>query len=110
MKRKYPYLIFFGIPFLVFLLLIIALRDITRFYYGWFDPGYAYLMNGLTFATGSLDIGHTDHPGTSLQLICALIIKITGFIRGADDLPTDVITNAELYLHVISLTIGIKDS
>ncbi|HPR32134.1 MAG TPA: hypothetical protein PLK12_08560 [Prolixibacteraceae bacterium] len=81
-----------------------ALIELGRFYYGWFDPVYAYLMNGLTFALGSTDIGHTDHPGTPLQLFCALIIRIVGAFRGMDTehLAEDVLTHAEFYLFILS--------
>ncbi|MCF8358797.1 MAG: hypothetical protein K9H26_08575 [Prolixibacteraceae bacterium] len=100
MKNKAA--VFFVIPLFLFVFLAIALNEITHFYFGWYDPVYAYLMNGLTFALGSFDIGHTDHPGTPLQFFCAIIIRLTGFFRGTNDLATDVLTHTELYVFVIS--------
>lgn len=94
--------IFLLIPLLVLVFIVLIMHEMNHFYFGWFDPVYAYLMNGLTFAKGSLDIGHTDHPGTPLQLFCALIITVVGFFRGTDDLARDVIAHPEFYSSAIS--------
>ena len=102
MKKNPSSIVFIVVPILVVVFIAATLHEMKYFYYGWFDPVYAYLMNGLTFAKGSLDIGHTDHPGTPLQLLSALIIIIVGFVRGTDDLATDVIAHPELYSAVIS--------
>lgn len=98
-------LTFIIVPFLLFSFMLVRIVEIHHFYQGWIDPVYAYLMNGLTFALGSNDIGHTDHPGTPLQLFVALIIKIMGWLSGANDLGTDLLVNPESYLKVISVTL-----
>lgn len=98
-------LIFIVVPFLLFTFMLFRIEEIHYFYQGWIDPVYAYLMNGLTFALGSNDIGHIDHPGTPLQLFCALLIKLFGWMRGTSDLATDVLTNPESFLRVISITL-----
>lgn len=98
-------LTFIIIPFLLFTFMLFRMAEIHHFYQGWIDPVYAYLMNGLTFALGSNDIGHVDHPGTPLQLFVALIIRLVGWLRGADDLATDLLTNPESYLRIICLTL-----
>lgn len=98
-------LLFTIVPFLLFSFMLLRIVEIHHFYQGWIDPVYAYLMNGLTFALGSNDIGHTDHPGTPLQLFAALIIKLVGWFRGADNLATDLLMNPESYIKIITLTL-----
>ena len=97
--------ILFVVPSLLFVFMIFRLTEIHAFYQVWLDPVYAYLMNGLTFALGSTDIGHTDHPGTPLQLLNAFLIHIVGWFRGSNDLATDVITHPEHYLRIISIAL-----
>ena len=98
-------LVFIVIPIFLFIFMLFSIAESHFYYQSWIDPVYAYLMNGLTFALGSNDIGHTDHPGTPLQLFCALFIKLVGWMRGTNDLATDVLTNPESYLRVISIAL-----
>jgi len=98
-------LVFIIVPFLLFIFMLFRVAEIHFFYQGWIDPVYAYLINGLTFALGSNDIGHTDHPGTPLQLFCALLIRLYAWTRGSNDLATDVLKNPESYLRVISIAL-----
>jgi hypothetical protein len=101
-KKGNERFIFLIIPLLLFVFIAVALNEKVHFYYSWYDPVYAYLMNGLTFALGSVDIGHTDHPGTPLQLFCALIIKLVSLFRRTDDIAVDVLTHTELYILIIT--------
>jgi hypothetical protein len=102
LRRRTP-LVFIIVPLLLFIFMLFRVAESHFYYQGWYDPVYAYLMNGLTFALGSNDIGHTDNPGTPLQLFCALIIRIVSLLRGADDLATDVLTHPESYIRVIAI-------
>jgi hypothetical protein len=63
-------------------------------------------MSGLTISDGVIKVGHIDNPGTPLQLLVALIFKITYFIR-ASSTPylEDVFTHPDLYLSVVNLVI-----
>lgn len=97
-------LIFWVIPALLLILILLIRIETSKFFYSWFDPTYAYLFNGLTFASGSIDIGHTDHPGTPLQLLCALVITLMKLFRPGTDLTADVLSHAELY---IEATVGV---
>lgn len=74
-------LVFAIVPLLLFIFMLFRLEELHAFFQGWIDPVYVYLMNGLTFALGSNDIGHVDHPGTPLQLLIALIITIVGWFH-----------------------------
>lgn len=98
-------LVFVVVPLMLFVLMLFRVAEIHFYFQGWYDPVYAYLTNGLTFALGSNDIGHTDHPGTPLQLFIALIITIIGWIHGANDLATDVLTHPESYLRIVTIAL-----
>ena len=98
-------LVFVVVPLMLFVLLLFRVAEIHFYFQGWYDPVYAYLTNGLTFALRSNDIGHTDHPGTPLQLFIALLITIVGWIRGANDLATDVLTHPESYLRIVTIAL-----
>jgi hypothetical protein len=98
-------LVFVFVPLMLFVLMLFRVAEIHFYFQGWYDPVYAYLSNGLTFAIGSNDIGHTDHPGTPLQLFVALLITIIGWIRGANDLATDVLTHPESYLRIVTIAL-----
>ncbi|MDX1412044.1 MAG: hypothetical protein R3351_07790, partial [Nitrospirales bacterium] len=71
------------------------------------DPDYAYLMNALSLTQG-LSVGHSDHPGSTLQWAEAIWLYGIHFLLGKDDLVTDVLTRPEFYLgymHMILLSI-----
>jgi hypothetical protein len=51
----------------------------------------------LNFAEG-LPIGHVDHPGTTLQVAGAFMLKSFHFFRNASPLAEDVLKNPEVYL------------
>lgn len=71
------------------------------------DPEYIYFMSGLTLSEGTLKLAHIDNPGTPLQVLVALVFRITWLLRG---LPRpyveDVFLNPDLYLSVTSLFIA----
>lgn len=72
------------------------------------DPAYVYLLNGLTLLYGNVP-GHVDHPGTPLQVFCAVVIflrwsllRIAGVSREGDILG-DVLSDPEGYITTASL-------
>lgn len=71
------------------------------------DPEYIYFMSGLTLSEGTLKLAHVDNPGTPLQLLVALVFRLTWLVRG---LPKpyveDVFLHPDLYLSVTSLFIA----
>lgn len=69
------------------------------------DPAYAYLLNGLTLAEGSADIGHTDNPGTTVQSFTAVVIRAVYLFRTADSVADDVIAHPELYIKAAKIAI-----
>ena len=70
-----------------------------------YDPTYNYLLNGLNLANLNIIIGHTDHPGTPLQILVAIVIRITYLFRDNNTLVDDVLLNSELYLRNVSITL-----
>jgi hypothetical protein len=71
------------------------------------DPEYIYFMSGLTLSDGNLKLGHIDNPGTPLQILVAIIFKITYFLRSTPvPYVEDVLLHPDLYLSVTSLFIA----
>jgi hypothetical protein len=77
------------------------------------DPEYMYLMNGLNCAVLKFNmIGHIDNPGTPIQLLTGLFIRITHFLSGQKPIIEDVLSRpdsyimwASVYLTIISVTL-----
>ena len=72
------------------------------------DPEYNYLLNSLSILTGHVP-AHTDHPGTTLQEIGAVVLLGEWMCRtiGGNrvDLRTAVLSNPEAYLSGINLAL-----
>ena len=61
-----------------------------------YDPSYAYLLNGLNLSLTYGNVGHTDHPGTTVQVMAAFIIKATYQFRDKSiPMAEDVLRNPE---------------
>lgn len=91
---------------LIFFLLIVPLVWLVigfrfdRTKYGT-DPESAYLFNGLNIAMGE-SVGLYHHPGGTVQIYSAIVIRITHFLRATGtDLQDDVLLNSELYIEVL---------
>ncbi len=97
--------ILFVLPLVYITLAFIFLKDIGGFYMLGFDPVYAYLLNGTNLASGFLDVGHIDHPGTPVQCFAALVIFIKHLLTGTGSLYQDVLSNPESYLYTCSVSL-----
>lgn len=98
----------FIIPFIV-MGLSIKLKSATGPY--WLgvnsDPSYIYLMNSLYIVDHITPI-FTDHPGTTLQILGAVVIKALHLNAGTGEIAGHVFDNPEYYLnaiHVVLLSI-----
>jgi hypothetical protein len=92
----------------VTILLIINTNNKTEFWKGKYDPEYCYLLNGLNLANQFGNIGLYEHPGTTVHVLSAIIIKTThAFRKTNNDLSTDVLLFPEYYLRVIAWTFTI---
>jgi len=62
-----------------------------------YDPEYAYLLNGLNLVLGWAP-EHVDHPGTPLQVVWAMVIRLSQPGSSDPALVMHVLTGAEGYL------------
>ncbi len=72
------------------------------------DPAYVYLLNGLSILTANAP-GHTDHPGTPLQLFVAAFVPVWAMLTSpeafASGLINSVLADPEHYIRGISLAL-----
>src|SRR3989338_8023218 len=65
-----------------------------------FDPSYIYLMNSMYLLDGITPI-FVDHPGTTVELLGAAVIKCLTFGLTSAQRLDRVITDPEYLLHAI---------
>ena len=93
------------VPFIVIIGYILLSNTRGHFYYGYnSDPDYTYLLNSLSIVN-NLTPGHVDHPGTPLQTLGAIVIKISNLGKSIEEINTNLIKNPEYYLVIISIAI-----
>ena len=63
------------------------------------DPSYLYLFNSLYLLDGIAPV-FTDHPGTPLQLLIALVVKVFNWNVGMPEVLRRVFDNPEYYLNI----------
>jgi hypothetical protein len=99
-----------GLPPAILVTFGLSLRAMASPYFSdWrIDPAYAYLLNGLNILQ-SIPPAHTDHPGTTVQLLAALVIGIEWRIRhwfgSTLGLVESVLRDPESYLNHINLVL-----
>jgi hypothetical protein len=72
-----------------------------------FDNDYPYLLNALCFAQFH-SAGHYDHPGTPVQIIGAMVLRVAHAARSTGTaVDQDVCLHPEGYLHAIHLVLVI---
>lgn len=103
----------FQIPLLLILPVILFLTcSLLQKYQGpyftnsQYDPSYVYLISSLNLSHFSgYGVEHIDHPGTPVQVIGAIVIKLSHFVTGEKiSLAEDVLLNPEKYLSEIDFT------
>ncbi len=65
-----------------------------------FDPSYLYLFNSL-YIVDHLTPSFVTHPGTPLQIIGALVIRIFHPLANSRHIVIDICRNPEIYLNLI---------
>ena len=66
------------------------------------DPSYVYLFNSVNLNYGYVP-GHIDHPGTILQYLGAVVIRLTYWVSGTKTtIIEDVVAQPEKYLSILS--------
>jgi len=75
-----------------------------------FDPDYAYLLNSLSLLRFQTP-GHTDHPGTTLQLLGAVVVLFkwlwTSLFVHRQALTDSVLSHPEEYLRAINIVLDV---
>ena len=70
-----------------------------------YDPCYVYLISSLNLAQFTSPV-HFDHPGTPVQFIGAVVLKLTHLISGrSSDISGDVLSDPESYLGYIQFAL-----
>jgi hypothetical protein len=69
-----------------------------------YDPDYSYLLNSLNLAEGAAP-HHTDHPGTPVQLLGAVVLSARHLAVGSGTLRDQVLRDPESALSAISIVI-----
>ncbi len=71
---------------------------------GWacinFDPEYQYLLNGLNAARGK-PVGHADHPGTPVQILNGLFLRVRHIVSGKGSIEDAVLADLESSLRFL---------
>lgn len=106
MLKTKPYFLkwicIFVIPIIVSILTIL-LKQSTGPY--WLsvnsDPAYQYLFNSLYLLNGISPI-HVDHPGTTLQILGAIILKFNCLTLQNQHIPEYILKNPEFFLSQIN--------
>lgn len=104
LKKNYFYLILLALPSFLFFLYYLLSNAMSHYYLIFSDPSYEYLINSLNLVQQKgYGVGHFDHPGTSVQLIGAVVLKIYSAINIHDtDIVNEVLSKPEKYLFVIN--------
>ena len=95
------YLPLLALPAVYFVLAFVFLvaRGPYWFYYN-LDPDYFYLLNSVTIAEGSAP-DCVVHPGTPVQTIGSLVLRVTHLFIGTGTLREDVFARPEFYLGLL---------
>ncbi len=68
------------------------------------DPDYWYLLDSLNILNLNWPV-HIAHPGTPLQVLGALLIKLSHPFSSADEITNLVLKDPEPYLHLIHMAL-----
>lgn len=70
------------------------------------DPDYVYFMTGLGISEGHFNVAHTDHPGTPLQYLMAIVYRVTFLFRpDSTGFLEDIFQHPDLYMAVSNMVI-----
>jgi hypothetical protein len=75
------------------------------------DPEYVYLLNSTNLANLK-GVGHIDHPGTPVQVLGAVTLRVVYFFNfsAKDNFHTDVLKRPEYYLKAINIVMVIMNA
>ena len=97
-------LLLFFIPIYIIILSCLFLHKALPFYWSQPDPVYLHYFNGINLASGNLEVGNTDNPGTTVQCFDAAVVFTKHlFSFSGTPLYQDAIINSESYLFTCSV-------
>jgi hypothetical protein len=103
LSNKLKYLSLLILPILLFISARLLRIAQGPYYLNFEDPSYVYLINSLNVAL-RYPVGHFDHPGTTVQIIGAVIIRLYHRISNSDvNIIKDVLSRPEKYLSLINV-------
>lgn len=73
------------------------------------DPSYMYLLNSLNLAMLK-PVYHIDHPGTPVQMLGAVVIKLFHINSTATELQKHILSDPEFYLSSINIVLIILNA
>ncbi|HMQ70446.1 MAG TPA: hypothetical protein PKC58_15830 [Ignavibacteria bacterium] len=102
MNKINRYILFLLLPLIYFMSSYILKSAQGPYYLNFYDPGYVYLISSLNIAQGT-GVGHFDHPGTTVQMIGSVIMRIYFSFTGKNpDIAVDVLSRPEDYMYVLN--------
>ncbi len=97
----------FAIPLIITFLTLLIKKAVGPFWLSPnFDPSYLYLFNSL-YIIDHLTPSFVTHPGTPLQIIGALVIRIFHPLADSRQIVVDACRNPEAYLNLIYFSLYI---
>ncbi len=96
----FKFLILLIVPALVLILSFLA-KNSRDPYWGNPDPTYQYLFCSLHILNG-ITPSHTDHPGTTVQVLGALVLKLMHPFSSGQQIVQHVINDPEYHLYVMN--------
>lgn len=95
------------LPFFHLFLAMLIHQRFGYFFLNITDPAYFHLMSGTAMSMGHLNTAYNDHPGTPIQIVMALAIRLANLVSNNRDIPSDVVQNPEYYLFAANLLYNI---
>ncbi|MDH5749103.1 MAG: hypothetical protein OEY85_07310 [Rhodospirillales bacterium] len=99
--RKIPWVVLCPLP-AAFAAAAFLARDAAGPFWMWYllDPGYFYLFDSLNLINFTTP-GHISHPGTPVQVLGALVLKVLYLTSNAEEITAAVLAEPEHHLRMI---------
>lgn len=110
-RIKFPnWLLIFALP-IASLVAGFILRDHAGPFWLWsnLDPDYWYLLDSLNMVNLNWPV-HIAHPGTPLQLLGAIMIKLSHPFASGEQITELVLSDPEYYLHLIQAALVLTNA
>ncbi|MCY7361031.1 MAG: hypothetical protein LH629_03025 [Ignavibacteria bacterium] len=95
------YLFLIILPVILFISVSLFKESGGPYYLNYYDPGYVYLVNSINLSALE-PIGHSDHPGTTVQIFGAVILKLIFIGKSDKQILDTVFSDPEHYLNILN--------